>query len=76
MKIYTRLWKHLAEFFLECEAFQTKAVIKIKIHISSTKILFSRKAYRLWANVKKCARPGQATDDNIINRMRFAYEIT
>ena len=32
MKLYARLWKYLAEFFLEWETFQSKVADKIKIH--------------------------------------------
>jgi hypothetical protein len=37
---------------------------------------FSRKSCRLWDNVEKYGTAGQATDDNIIRRMRFACWIT
>jgi len=32
---------------------------------------FPIKSYRLWENVEKYGRAGQATDDNVIPRMRF-----
>ena len=38
------------------------------------KIFFSQKSYRLWENVEKCCRTGQATDDN--KDMRIACWIT
>jgi len=37
---------------------------------------FFRKSCRLWDEVEKYCRAGQATDDNIIRHMRFAYWIT
>jgi hypothetical protein len=37
---------------------------------------YSRKSCRLWDNVEKYGRTRQATDDNIIRRMRFACWIT
>jgi hypothetical protein len=37
---------------------------------------FFRKSCRLWDNVEKYGRVGQATGDNIIRRMRFACWIT
>jgi hypothetical protein len=37
---------------------------------------FLRKSCRLWDNVKKYGRARQATDDSIIQRMRFACWIT
>jgi hypothetical protein len=39
-------------------------------------ITFFPKSYRLWNNVEKYGRARQATDDNIIRRMRFACWIT
>jgi len=41
--------------------FQTKVVQKIKTHILCS-ITFFRKSFRLWDNVGKCCRAGQATD--------------
>jgi hypothetical protein len=32
---------------------------------------FSRKSYRLWDNVEKYGRAGQATDGNVIGRKPF-----
>ena len=55
--------------------FQTKVVEKIKTHILCS-ITFFRKSCRLWDNVEKYGTARQATDDNIIRRMRFAYWIT
>jgi len=39
-------------------------------------VRFSRKSCRLWDNAKTYDTDGQATDDNIIWRMRFACWIT
>ena len=47
----TRVRLYLAQFFLEWQMFQTKVLMKIKT--------------RLWDNVKKYGRAGQATDDNM-----------
>jgi hypothetical protein len=55
-----QLW-YLAEFFLEWEMFETKVVEKVKTHISCL-IHFFRKSCRLWDNVEKHRRVGQATD--------------
>jgi hypothetical protein len=71
MKTYVHLWQYLAEFFLEWEMFETKVVEKIKTHILCS-IMFFQKSCRLWDNVEKYGRARQATDDNIIRRMRFA----
>jgi hypothetical protein len=72
MKTYVHLVQYLAEFFLEWETFQTKVVEEIKTHILRP-INFSenRAVY-----VEKYGRARQATDDNIIRRMRFACWIT
>jgi uncharacterized protein (UPF0305 family) len=74
MKTCVHLW-YLAEFFLEWEMFQTKVVEKIKTRILCLATFF-RKSYRLWDNVEKYGTARQATDDNIIRRMRFACWIT
>jgi hypothetical protein len=55
--------------------FQTKVVEKIKTHILCS-IKFFRKSCRLWDNVEKYGTARQATDDNIIRRMRFECRIT
>jgi hypothetical protein len=51
----------LAQFFLEWKVFQTKVVEKIKTHV----LYSTRESCRLWDNVKKYCRAGQATDDNM-----------
>jgi hypothetical protein len=40
------------------------------------KNFFPRKSCRVWDNVEKYCRAGQATDDNIIRNMRIACRIT
>ena len=56
---------YIAHFFLEWEMFQTKVVEKIKTHIlCSVTFFFFRKSCRLWDNVEKYGRAGQATYDN------------
>jgi len=75
LKTCVDLWSYLAQYFLELEMFQTKVIDKIKTHILCS-VTFSRKSCRLWDNVERCCRPGQATDDNIKRRMRFACWIT
>ena len=44
--------------------FRTKVVEKIKTHILCS-VTFFRKSYRLWDNVEKYCRAGQATVDNM-----------
>jgi hypothetical protein len=51
-----------------------KDVEEIKTHILCS-VTFSHKSYRLGENVKNCDRSGQATNDNIIWRMRTALWI-
>jgi hypothetical protein len=55
--------------------FHTKVVEKIKTHILCS-VTFFQNPCRLWYNVEKFGRARQATDDNIIWRMRFAYWVT
>jgi hypothetical protein len=50
---------HLAQFFFKWEMFQTKVVEKIKTHILNSIIFF--KSCRVWDNVEKYCRAGQAT---------------
>ena len=76
MKTDVHLWLYIAEFFLEWEMFQTKVVEKIKTHILCSITFFFRKSCRLWYNVEKYCTAGQATDDDIIRRMRCACRIT
>ena len=64
MKTDMHFWSYLAQFFLEWEMFQTEVVEKIKTHILCSVTFFS-KIYRLWDNVEKYCRAGQATDDNM-----------
>ena len=51
MKINIHFWSYLAQFFLECEMFQTKIVEKIKTHILCS-VTFFQKSCRLWDNVE------------------------
>jgi hypothetical protein len=77
MKTCAHLWSYLAEFFLEWEMLHTKAVEKTKTHIlCSITFFLPRKSCRSWDNVEKCGTARQATDGNIIRRMRFACWIT
>jgi hypothetical protein len=55
--------------------FQTDVVVNIKTHILCS-LTFFRKFYPLRDNVEKYGKAGQATDDNIIRRMRCACWIT
>jgi hypothetical protein len=69
MKSCVHMWQCLAEF-LEWEMFQTKFVEKIKTHLIYVNFFFENRAVYeiIW---KKYCTAGQATDDNIINCMRF-----
>jgi hypothetical protein len=55
--------------------FQTKVAEKIKTRILCSVTFFFRKSYRFLGNVEKYGTARQATDDNIIRRMRFACTI-
>ena len=50
---------------------QTKVAETVKTHILCS-ITFPQKSYHLWENVEKYGAVRQATDDNIIGRMRIA----
>ena len=50
--------------------FQTKVVEKIKTHILCS-VIFFRKSRLLRDNVEEYGTAIQATDDNVIRRMRF-----
>jgi hypothetical protein len=72
MKTYVHLWQNLTHFFLEWVIFQTKVIEKIKTYILlPITFFFFQKSCRLWDNVEKYGTTRQATDDNIIRRMRF-----
>jgi hypothetical protein len=58
------------KLFLEWELLQTTFVERIKRHILCSKT-FPQKSVHLWDNVQKCTT-GQATDDDVIGRIRFA----
>ena len=68
MKTFLRLWQYIAELILEWEMFYKNVVEKIKTRILCS-VTFFRKLCRLWDNVEKYWRAGQATDDWIIRRM-------
>jgi len=68
MQTYIQLWSYLAHFFWEWEMFQTKYVEKIKTRVLCSVTCF-RKSRRVWDNVEKYCRAGQATVDNF--RMRI-----
>jgi hypothetical protein len=53
-----------------------KAVEKFKTRVLVSIMFFPKKPCLLWDNAEKYGTAGQATDDNIIRRMRFACRIT
>jgi hypothetical protein len=62
MKTLVNFWSCLAQFFLECEIFQTK-IQKIETHILCSVNIILRKSYRLLDNVEEYCTAGQAPDD-------------
>jgi len=70
MKTSTYLWLYLAELLLECEIFKTNVVDKIKTY-SIFNNLF-KNIVNFLDNVEKYGTARQATDANLIRRMRFA----
>jgi hypothetical protein len=65
MKTYAYLWHYLAEFCLELEMFRKNVVGKIKTHILFQVTFVLRKQCRLWDNVGKYGRAGQAASDTM-----------
>jgi hypothetical protein len=51
MRLFSHIWKYLAEFFSEWETYQIKVVEKIKTHLSSK--TFFRKSCCPWDKIKK-----------------------
>jgi hypothetical protein len=76
MKTNIHFWSYLTHFFLEWEMFQTNFVEEIKTRLVFSNYFFPPKLCRLWDNERKYGRAGQATDDNIIRRMRIACRVT
>jgi len=48
------------------QSVRTDIVEKVKTHVICS-TLFFRKSYRLWDNVEKPCRKGQATDDTMVH---------
>jgi hypothetical protein len=71
IQIYLHLWRHLAEFFSEWEMFQRKVIQKIKTRFFMFSN-FSLKILPFMRHMEKYSRAGQAAEDDIIRRMRFA----
>jgi hypothetical protein len=77
MKTYVRLWYYLAEFFLECEIFQSKIIEKIKTNVLCATDFFleNRALYEImWKNMEEPGRP-QITKQYGAEKMRFACRI-
>ena len=70
MKTFSHSWQYLAELFLEWKMLQIEGIEKIKTHDVCSIALF-RKWYHLWDDVEKYG-VREATDDNMIRRVRFA----
>ena len=64
MKPNIRVWSYIAHFFLEWEMFRTNVVEKIKTHLFCLVSFFFRKSCRLWDNLGKYGRTGQAAGDS------------
>ena len=69
-KTDVHLWQYLAKFIYS-EKYLKKFVEKVK-YIFYIYFFFGNSC-QLWVNVEKYCRVGQATNDNIIRRMRFDY---
>jgi hypothetical protein len=75
MKTCVHLWQYLAELFLKWAVSDKSCRENQNTHFIFN-IFFFRKSYRLWENVEKYYRDGQATDGNVIRHTHFAYWIT
>jgi len=64
MKTNIHFGSHVVQFSLKWEMFQKKFVDKVKTHILRS-VTLSRKSCRLWDNLEKLAKAGQATDKNM-----------
>jgi len=64
MKTDIHFWSYLAQFFLEWEMFQTKVVEKLETRFLCPMTYF-QKSCRLWDDVEKCYKTGQATGENM-----------
>jgi len=58
-------WLYLAQLLLVWGTFQRKLVEKIRTHILCSMTFL--KSCRLWDNVKKYSRTGQATDEDMMH---------
>ena len=56
--------------------FQADVLEKIKKTYCMLNIFFFRKSFRVWDNVEKYGRDGQATDDKVERHKRVACWIT
>jgi hypothetical protein len=75
MKIFVYLWQYLTEFFLEWQMFQTEVVEKTKKKIYGQYIPPPNIVpFMRWCEIYRRAR--EATDDDIMRRMRFVCQTT
>ena len=71
MKINTRFWSFLSQFFLKCEMLQTKLVEKIETLIYVQQLFFENRYVKCGKHMVEPNRP-QTTKW----RMRIAYRLT
>ena len=69
MKTNVHLWEYLAEFFLNNISYKT--IEKIKTHILYSINFSENYASKIYGG-KKYSKARQATDDNVMRRMRIA----
>jgi len=68
LKTNPHFWSYLAQFFVECELFQTNVVEEIKTHFMFNNFFLSKTMYEImWENAVDLDRPQM-----MIRRMRFA----
>ena len=65
MNVNMYVWSYLVQIFLEWQVFQKKTFSENQNTYFMFKNFFFRKSCRLWDNVEKYCRVGQATGDNM-----------
>jgi len=73
MKTYVHVW-HLAEFFTEEKCFRQSWTQNENTYFIFNNLFW--KSYRFWDNVEEYGTAREATDVNIMRRMRFAWWVT
>ena len=76
MNTEVHLWQYLVELFLEWWSILEESCRENQNTYSMFNNFFFRKSCRMWGNVEKYDKARQATDGNIVLRMRYAWWMT